>query len=141
MRENLTVLQLAWTFLIVWNQNVHYRVNNSLPLVTTMGQTDPLDALHPMSCKIHCYIILPSQCRSSQLSLSFRFPHRKSVCFSLLTHVSRLSNSPRFNHPNNTWRRAQNKKLGIMQFSPLSCPFLPLRPGYLPEHPQSIFFL
>ena len=39
----------------------------------------------PFHCfKIHCNIILPSKLRYYKLALSFRFPHHKPACISLL---------------------------------------------------------
>jgi hypothetical protein len=45
---------------------------------------------------------------------------------------------PSFYHPNNIWRSLQVMKLLIMQSSPVSCYFLPLRSKYAPQHPVLI---
>jgi hypothetical protein len=57
-----------------------------------------------------------------------------------------LSRPPWFYQPNSIWRSVQVMKLLIMQSSPASCHFLPLRSKYSPQqrvlnHPQSMFFL
>jgi hypothetical protein len=54
------------------------------------------------------------------------------------------SNPPWLDHSNYTWRRVQVMKLLIMQFSPTSHHFIPLRSKYCPQHPvlkhpQSMF--
>jgi hypothetical protein len=42
---------------------------------------------------------------------------------------------PWFNHTSFIWRSIQITKLLIMQFSPVSHPFLPVRPKHSPQHP------
>ena len=57
-----------------------------------------------------------------------RFSHPS---YKLVLHPS---HSFRIYHPN-TGREVQIIKLLIMQFSPLPCHFVPLRPKYCPQHP------
>jgi hypothetical protein len=45
------------------------------------------------------------------------------------------SNHTCFDHSNNNWWIIQVTKLFIMQSSPSSCHFLPLRFKYSPQHP------
>jgi hypothetical protein len=47
--------------------------------------------------------------------------------------MPRPSHPPCFDHPNNTGRRVQALQLLIMQFSPTSCHFIPLRSKYSPK--------
>ena len=50
-------------------------------------------------------------------------------------YIPRPSHSSWFYHPNNIWWAVQITKLLIMQFSPLPCYLVPLRPKYSPQHP------
>ena len=73
--------------------------------------------------------MLPSTPRSSELYLSFRFPHQNPVDTSSLPHtcyVRRLSHSCTFVHPNNIGWGVQIIKFLIMYFSPLPCYLVPL---------------
>jgi len=65
------------------------------------------------------------------------------VCIPLLTHTCthpHLSHHPWFDHPSSIWWGVQIITL-LMQFSPVSCHFLPLRPKYLPQYPQPVLTL
>ena len=92
-------------------------------------------------------LILSSHLRSSLSSglLPSRFPTRS--LYTPLPHMLYMphpSHSSRLNHPNNIWWVVQIIKLLIMQFSPLPCYLVTLRPKYSPQHhilkhPQTTF--
>jgi hypothetical protein len=66
------------------------------------------------------------------------FSDQNSVCNSHLFHASympRPSHTHLFDHPNNIWWSVQVMKLLIMQSSPASYHFLPLRSKYSPQDP------
>ena len=113
----------------------------------------------------HINPVLTSHCISSRLILilsshlplgiasglfPYGFPPNPNTLYrSLLSlrtcQMPHQSCLPWFECPNNTLSRAQIMKLHIMQCSPVSYFFLPLRPKYLPRHPvlrhtQSLFF-
>jgi hypothetical protein len=50
-------------------------------------------------------------------------------------YVPCRSHPPLLDHSNYNWRRVQVMKLLIMQFSPTSCHFIPLRTKYSAQHP------
>ena len=95
--------------------------------------------------KINFNIIIPSMPQSSKWSLSFRLVHQTmyvfvflSVCATWPIHLILLDLMTEI-------FVVQTMKLLIMQFSPVSCSFLPLSLTYLPqhhilEHPQPMFF-
>ena len=93
---------------------------------------------HPIFLKIPLNIIHTSMPESTKWSLSLRFPHQNPVYSSPLPHtryMPRQSHSSRFDHRNDIWWAIQIIKLHIMQFSPLPCYIVPLRPKYSPQHP------
>jgi hypothetical protein len=70
---------------LLWNPEVHYRVQNSPPLVPVLSEMHPVHTLPPCSRKIQSNIIFPSTPRSSEWSLPFRFSDRSFVCTSHLS--------------------------------------------------------
>jgi hypothetical protein len=76
--------------------------------------------------------------RSSEWSVPFTFfkqniiaiPHLSHPC-----HMSYISHHSWFDHPNIIWWNMQVRKLLIMNSSPASCHFLPLRSKFSPDHP------
>jgi hypothetical protein len=76
-------------------------------------------------------LILPSNLSVGLwVSLSFRFSKQNFVRTSHLPLHANMSRPPHtslFYHPNNMWRIVQITKHLIMQFSPSSCHFIPLR--------------
>jgi hypothetical protein len=52
----------------------------------------------------------------------------------LFSHACYMPCPSHLHHSNYTWRRVQVMKLLIMQFSPTSCHFIPLRTNYSPQH-------
>jgi hypothetical protein len=84
--------------------------------------------------KIHFDTVDPPMSWSSQWSLSFWLSHQYPISIPLLPHscyMSRPSHPSWLDHSNYTWRRVQVMKLLIMQFSPISCHFIPLWSKYL----------
>ena len=97
---------------------------------------------HIQFSKILLNIILPSTFGSSKLSLSLRFPHQSPVYTSPhnVLHAPPISFS-RFYHPHIILWAVRIIKVLIMQFSPLPCHLVHLRPKYSPQylvlkHPQ-----
>jgi hypothetical protein len=133
---------------ILWNPKVHYGVEKSPPLVPIVCHINPVYTISSYLSKIHLHIIHAPMTWSSKWSLSSRHSHQ--VLYAFLTcpmHATRPANLV-FLYlivlRNYTWRRVQVMKLLIMQFSPASCHFIPLRPKKLPQHPvlrhpQSVF--
>jgi hypothetical protein len=82
------------------------------------------------------------------LSFSFGLSHQKPVHVSPLSHachMPRPPHSPWFDLPNNILWWVQIMKLQIVQFTPFSRCFIPLRSKYSPphpvlKHPQSMLF-
>jgi hypothetical protein len=131
---------------LLWYPKFLYRVYKSPPLDAILATW-----IHSMSCtsfflKIQSNIILPSTPRSSKRFDPFRFLNQKFVRIPHLhtCYMPHPFHSPWFDRLNNMWLSAQIMKLLIMQSSPASCHFLPLRSKYSQHpvltHPQSIFF-
>ena len=95
----------------------------------------------------HCFnnqfnIIFPSTPRSSKWSLFHMSPHQKPVCSSPVPHschIPRRSRFAWFVHKNNIWWAVRIIKFLLMQFSPLPCYLVPLRPNYLQINWNMIF--
>jgi hypothetical protein len=80
--------------------------------------------------KILWNVIFSSTPRSSEWSLPFRFSNQNTIWIYLLPNACYIpcrSYLPSFHHPNNTWWSLQVTKLLIMQSSPASHHFIPLR--------------
>jgi hypothetical protein len=107
----------------------------NLQLVPLPGQLIPVHNFSSYFPEIHSNIF-PSVPRSSQWTPSFRFSNQIIVWIfrpSYVCYTLRPSHPPWFHLPNNIWWSEQLMKLLIMQSSPVSCHFLPLRSKYSPQ--------
>ena len=99
---------------ILWNPNVHYRIQKYSPPVRILRQLDPVHTPTSHLLQIHLNIILPSTPGSPRWSLPLRFPHHKPVYASPLPHtryIPRPSHSSRFYHPNHIgWGVQMNRE-------------------------------
>jgi len=139
--QKLKVTQLVKKFPAIYGTpKVHYRVHESpLPLVPNLGQMNPDHSFTSYFPKIHSNNIFPPKPSG--------FPTKILLHFSPVPCVQRAHPILLdFYHPNNIWWSLQVMKFLIMQSSPASYHFLPLRSKYSPQHPvlkhsQSRFFI
>jgi hypothetical protein len=86
---------------------------------------------HPISLRFS--LILSSHLCVGLRGCLFWLSHQNGKCITLLPHSCYMpysSHPPWLDHSNYTWRRVQVMKLLVMQFSPISCYFIPLQPKY-----------
>jgi len=130
---------------ILWNPKVHYHVHKSPPI---MSQKHPVCTFTLYFSKIYSIIIFLSMSKSSKRSLPSRFPNQNFVHISHLFHACYMccpSHPPWFDHPNNILWSVQLMNRLIMQSSPASHHYFPLRCKQSPQHlvlkhPQATFF-
>ena len=118
------------------NPKVHYRTHKGTPLVSILGQTNPVHIPTSHLLEIHHIIIHPSTHRSSQWSLSLQFTHQESIHSHLLTHTRHMrstSHSSWFYHPHDIGWGVQNIYL-VMQSPPVPRYLVPPRSRYSPQH-------
>jgi hypothetical protein len=111
---------------ILWNRRFITVFTRALYWSLSWVRSNQYISSYPISIR-SISILMPW---SSQWSLSIWFSHQYPTCMRLLPHSCYIpcpSHSPWFHHSNYTWRRVQVMKLLIMQFSPTSCHFIPLR--------------
>jgi hypothetical protein len=111
---------------LLWNPKVHYRIHKSSPRALVMSYTKPVnttDYISPRAILIlstHLCLGLPSGLFPSASPTNNQYEF-------LPSHPLRLG------HSNYNWRGLEITKLFVMQFSPLSRHFIPLRPKYPPQ--------
>jgi hypothetical protein len=124
---------------------VNYHVHKSPPLVPTSNHINPL---HITPSHRSSILILSTHLHLDLLSSFFPsgFPTNILYAFSLapfVLHVLPFSFSLP-DYSNYIWQKVQVMKILIMQFSPTTCPLIPLQSKYslqhhVLEHPQSMF--
>ena len=89
------------------NPKVHYRTHKRPPLVSILGQPNPVHIPTSYRLEIHPNIIHSSTPRSSQWSLSLRFPHQEPIHPPPLTHTRHMPSpshsSSKINQKMNEW--------------------------------------
>jgi len=130
------------------NPKDHYCLHKSRPLVPLLCHVHPVHIFQPYFHKIQSNIIFPS----TPKYFEWIFPSGclTKISYSFLVSLMRAymsgpSHSPWLDHSNNIWRSIHVKKFLIIQSSPVSCHFLPLRSKYSPQqpvlkYPQSMLF-
>jgi len=108
---------------ILWKPKLHYGIYKCPPPVHISSRINLAQA--PSSfLEIHFNITIPYTPRSSNWSLSLRFPHQNPVRISSVSHtcyMPRPSHSSWFDYPNNIWWAVRVIKILIMQSCPFPC--------------------
>jgi hypothetical protein len=125
-----------------------YRVRKNPTPVPILSDTRPVHNFQSYFSKINYTIILPSTPRISKWSLLFRLSNQNFACISHLSHACYMYDPyhpPWFYHPSIILWSVNVMKFLIMNYSPASRQFHPLRSKCSPQHPvpkhlQSMFF-
>jgi hypothetical protein len=136
--KKLTVTQPVKFFRRLWNSKFRYRVQRSLPVDPILSHIHPVHNFVPYFPKIHSNNIFPSTPLSSEWCLPFRVSEQNFVLISRLSHaccMPRLFHRHWLDDANNIWWSIGVIKLLIMQSSPHSRHFPPLRSKHSPRHP------
>jgi hypothetical protein len=126
--QKLSVAQLLKNFpTVLWNPKVHYHIHKIPALVSILSQINPVHTTSILTLSFRLRLGLPSGLFASG------FPMK--ILYTLLFYPWLLhaypSHLPWLVHSNYTWWRIQVLKLLIMQFSPTSCHFIPLRSKFV----------
>ena len=116
----------------LWNLTIHYHIRNSPIDSPFLIQKNPIHITLLHFIWINSNLIFFSAPRSSKLFLSFRFPHHKPVCISLVPHTwyrhTRFIVLDLVTRLITYWLELEIMKPFIMQFSPVAFNFLLVAP-------------
>ena len=93
--------------------------------------------LSPVSVRRN-FTVLAFTPRSSQWTLTFKFPYQNPTCTSPLPqtcHIPSPSHYSTFDHPNNMWSKVRFIRLLIIPSPPFPSYLATPRPPVLPQHP------
>ena len=120
---------------VLWNSKVHYRIQTVDHLSpSSPSPNSSIPRLHG-TCTW-----TTSTLQSSKMAPFIRYPHQSPACVVLLSHACRIprpSHALWLEHPNEILQGVQIIKLFLVQFSPASCYFLPLRTKISSSAPRS----
>jgi hypothetical protein len=125
---------------VLLNSYFHYRVHKVPPSAPILRQTNLVHTLLPYFPNIHFTIIFPLTHRSCRWCLPYGFSNENIVFISYFSHPRFFPfppHPPWSGHPNIIWWSVVAKLL-IMQSSPASRHFLPLRSKCSPQNPVLI---